>query len=845
MADDIKIIVRADVSSVRDAEKAIKRFEGANKTLGRSILEVANKTKQVTSGWQQANSLYKEGTLNAKALKAAQTQLARELAVLNGYTTANGKLNTQRALAELKAAQAARDNAKATEEAARAAKESADAHERTRQRYVAGAAAQARLREAQRDLSAAYRAGVINIDEYREALRRLNQENRGNVRGTNNLGVAMQQTGYQVGDFVVQVQSGQDPMVAFGQQATQLVGIMYLLPPATLAASRTILGLRVSVAALAMSLGIIIPIATAIGAAFMRMKSSNDEATQGAKRLDDRLKALKETLRDYAELQAAMKEGVSLNFKVATGGVEEAEEDLAAAQKRLDSIKKAMEITGFGSSQAKGLLALSEAFKSLFNVDEASKYEAALAEVAAARKTLADLEAKEADESQAQADLRLASLEKLVGAIEQEAKAQGEYYGKTASEQERLNSLRDLHNTLLEAGLTPSDHLYLKAVQYHSQMVANTESTAAMTSALEAAAVAQSSLANLGEDYEVQLAMVNAQITALEQGKNAEVAAFIEGERAKATSLYESSKAMAVQTDNVVALAEATLTFLEAMEALDALVAARSKLASINRPSSGAKAVDPAKEAKKAFDSLRASYDKTFASQLKVKKAQDTVNEAIKLNVVSATDGKSAMEAYKESLKDTKNPLLDMANTISGAFSDAFMSMVEGTKSVKDAFGDMVRVVIKKAFEMAVINPIINSIFGGVSGFNPLPSFGTTQANGGAWQGGSQIKAYANGGVVGGPTFFPMAGGKTGLMGEAGPEAIMPLKRGANGKLGVQAEGSSQGNVVVNQSFNFQANGDDSVKKLIAQAAPQIANMTQKQIMDSRRRGGSMKAAFG
>ena len=51
--------------------------------------------------------------------------------------------------------------------------------------------------------------------------------------------------------------------------------------------------------------------------------------------------------------------------------------------------------------------------------------------------------------------------------------------------------------------------------------------------------------------------------------------------------------------------------------------------------------------------------------------------------------------------------------------------------------------------------------------------------------------------------------------------------------------------VVVNQSFNFSANGDDSVKKLIAQAAPQIAKMTKSEIINDRKRGGSMKAVFG
>ncbi len=50
------------------------------------------------------------------------------------------------------------------------------------------------------------------------------------------------------------------------------------------------------------------------------------------------------------------------------------------------------------------------------------------------------------------------------------------------------------------------------------------------------------------------------------------------------------------------------------------------------------------------------------------------------------------------------------------------------------------------------------------------------------------ITPFAKGGVVSGATTFPMAGG-TGLMGEAGPEAIMPLTRGADGTLGVRGSG--------------------------------------------------------
>jgi len=71
-------------------------------------------------------------------------------------------------------------------------------------------------------------------------------------------------------------------------------------------------------------------------------------------------------------------------------------------------------------------------------------------------------------------------------------------------------------------------------------------------------------------------------------------------------------------------------------------------------------------------------------------------------------------------------------------------------------------------------------------------------AKGGVFDGGN-VMTFANGGVVGGPTFFPM-GGKMGLMGEAGPEAIMPLRRGPDGKLGVSMTGGggNTSNITVN-----------------------------------------------
>lgn len=58
-------------------------------------------------------------------------------------------------------------------------------------------------------------------------------------------------------------------------------------------------------------------------------------------------------------------------------------------------------------------------------------------------------------------------------------------------------------------------------------------------------------------------------------------------------------------------------------------------------------------------------------------------------------------------------------------------------------------------------------------------------ARGGVFAGGQELTAFARGGVVNRPTVFPFARG-IGLMGEAGPEAILPLRRGRDGRLGVE-----------------------------------------------------------
>ena len=76
------------------------------------------------------------------------------------------------------------------------------------------------------------------------------------------------------------------------------------------------------------------------------------------------------------------------------------------------------------------------------------------------------------------------------------------------------------------------------------------------------------------------------------------------------------------------------------------------------------------------------------------------------------------------------------------------------------------------------------------SGLEQMITGGTAFKDGGSFTQG-RVQPFARGGVVNGPTYFPMRGG-LGLMGEAGPEAIMPLSRGADGSLGVRTQGGGR-----------------------------------------------------
>lgn len=147
-----------------------------------------------------------------------------------------------------------------------------------------------------------------------------------------------------------------------------------------------------------------------------------------------------------------------------------------------------------------------------------------------------------------------------------------------------------------------------------------------------------------------------------------------------------------------------------------------------------------------------------------------------------ATDEFAAELAKMDRLEELRNIAQQVGTTLANAFTD----MITGAKTFNEALEDVLQSLSRMAVQMAT-QAAMQAAIGG--------AFGGGFADGAAFRGG-RVVPFATGGVVESPTMFPMAGGNTGLMGEAGPEAIMPLERGPNGRLGVRAAGG--GGTVVN-----------------------------------------------
>ncbi len=168
--------------------------------------------------------------------------------------------------------------------------------------------------------------------------------------------------------------------------------------------------------------------------------------------------------------------------------------------------------------------------------------------------------------------------------------------------------------------------------------------------------------------------------------------------------------------------------------------------------------------------------------------------------------------SLKRALGDVKGLGQQFSNSLGTAFRDVAFRGKELGATLKGLTLNLSELVLKSAFkplEQGLGNAISN-LFSGGFGF----------AKGAAFGGQGTPVPFANGGVIRSPISFPLGDGRTGIAGERGAEAIMPLARGSDGSLGVKA---MQGGGGVTVNFNVVANDAASFAKSESQIAAMLA----------------------
>lgn len=221
-------------------------------------------------------------------------------------------------------------------------------------------------------------------------------------------------------------------------------------------------------------------------------------------------------------------------------------------------------------------------------------------------------------------------------------------------------------------------------------------------------------------------------------------------------------------------------------------------------------------------DAMKQKIMEEYDATMKLREEKERLAQA---------DGESWGGAAKKSWDGFVKGAGNSADKMKGVFDNAFNGISGALGDLvttgKADFGSLASSILSEMSKV-LLNQAFSSLFGGKGGSGILSSIGSFFgfANGGAFSGGVQM--FANGGafsnsIASSPTAFGMSGGKMGVMGEAGPEAIMPLTRMAGGKLGVQAivggGGSSSGSdggggntFVVNVVTNVQSGGESKTE---------------------------------
>ena len=750
----------------------------------------------------------------------------------------------------------------------RAAKKEADEVHRLNMRYKEGYAALNTYKNSLRDLIRAKQKGIITTEQYRREVEKLkdayNQAGgaarvygQGAIRSSNAMGVAIQQTGYQVGDFFVQVQSGTNAMVAFGQQATQLVGVIPLI--------HRQLGLTAMAAiGLSTGLGIVIPIVTAIGAAFFRSSGQSKTLQQGVDGVTQSFDALGKSLEILEDDELNQKFGnvtdavISLNEAMKDLEGQAALKNLSLSLEKLEGLASAgflkqmgegatniaRFINPFGDGEGPfGIKTVSEVNREQFEklgfdmsrdtylgYLEGLKTLIASGDVEGVARQLTELVTDATSDPTGVSLSGIETLRMIQTLATSSAQAIAEMNGSAQQAREEAEEAKELSK------YNPWDDRLKAAQDYFDALEENLGVDAELIKLnmeeAEAAAKQQKALDEMNWDAKLALAQAYFDVVEAETKRSGEQIKKDQEQQAK-----DAAKAIQDAFDQTIF--RATLRFDSAYntELINkdiiegALADIEASVANWERNqdkgsgrSGGSRRVDPLERLKERISlqerSLNMSKSELIVMRALGEQFYDT-NSGIVDGLVERLD---ALDKLKEEQRQIQG-IFDKAQS---SMEDNFMSMIDGTKSVGDAFKSMAADIISDLYRVFVIQRLV-----------------------GSWTVGANGAAGSGTGIMG------IIGGALGCEG-GGYTGNGPRSGGVDGKGGFPAilhpretvvdhtkSKNSGGPVQVTQVFQINGNGDSYILEQIRKAAPAIKADTIKSVIKQRERGGVMKRAFG
>ena len=742
---------------------------------------------------------------------------------------------------------------KSSKEAAAREKKLADEIANTAAKYDSGSRVRSQYLTELQKLKAAKKAGAISAEVYKEAVGRLDTELRnfhsGLANGANQFAkydmatyksiqskkrfasVGLQQAGYQVGDFIVQIQSGQSALVAFGQQGSQLAGIF---------------GPKGAV------IGAIIAGATAL---LMIAKAARD----AKKSTDDLANSMKPAMK---AMQDGLKNLALENFK-ASRGIED--NTLALGKQSLEYQNALVMVNDYMEANGQ----LNRYQKVLANGIEIFGFK--LLKSDEDRQKILEERTKAYEKELEQNKKRLAQEEAAKKFLEDQVELRKKLRdaAKDLEEQFEANN----RAAIVQIGISEED---LKLLQLKADVAKNNMDTMLYGAAQGPHLLGKTldvMLSQEGVQWEInELAQKRLRTELSIQG----VEKTIINQRVEQLKQEQDLTAELKEQLRIAKLQEEAFgTVYGMMEGSAGAKALRKYggrgFTSDKDPTDGAtgKSIYDKKKktGKTELERLLENYDKYIAKLQTTSKVESELVQVfgmerrVQEQLIAAKEKYAALgekvdhkelertirqiEADKQrhkflqqAAKDRKAKALeegkameDLFKSMESSFGDALMTIADGTKSVEDSFKTMAHAIIKELYQIFVVKQITGFVSQSAQNYMAGPQQGPTLS--GAPLGGNYLKSADGGGYTGNGPRSGGLDGKGGFMAMLHPrETVVDHTKGRSSGL------------VVNQTINVSTGVQQTVRAEVMGLMPQIAAASKGAVLDAKRRGGAYAGAF-